>query len=207
MEIDLSSIMSAGGASPEDTNQEYMPPDDIEMPPYDDTDFAEEDPPEEMFGQDRRRLILLLQLYLNEFPHKLSTYKHTDLEKLKKSELEKLKEEVEYCLGTKQNLNVAVSGIIMGINMFEQVAVNFTPLKISGLSQVCNEREVLDDIKCVAIKHLDMVKVEPEARLCMRLFSTALQLHTINSIQTSNDTLNKPPPTVVEVNDTKFDVL
>lgn len=42
-------------------------------------------------------------MYLNEFP-KLTAYKSQNLEKLTNEELQKLREEIDYVLGARQNV-------------------------------------------------------------------------------------------------------
>jgi len=48
---------------------------------------------------DRRRLILILQFYVLEFPEKLKPYKGTNFEKFKDDELQNLKNEFDFIIG------------------------------------------------------------------------------------------------------------
>jgi hypothetical protein len=52
-------------------------------------------------------------------------------------------------MGAKQNLKMAVGGAIMGVKAVEDLVTQFTLLKIQGLHQVCNDPDVLDDIKFI----------------------------------------------------------
>lgn len=183
--VDLSSIM----VDPEEPEDNVAQDDDFEpdfAPPEPDPyelaaqreaeQAAAERAAEEKYGQDRRRLILVIKVYLNEFPKQLETFKKHKLEKLKKEELEKLKQEIEYVMGQKQNINTAVNSMIMGINVLEQVALSFTPLKLSGTTAaLAADEDAVNDMKCVAIKHMDLVHLEPESRLAMRVLTTAMR--------------------------------
>jgi hypothetical protein len=70
-------------------------------------------------------------------------------------------------MGAKQNLKMAVGGAIMGIKAVEDLVVQFTPLKIQGLHQVCNDPDVLDNIKFICIKSTSKMSTTPEQRLGM----------------------------------------
>src|SRR5688572_19043305 len=86
----------------------------------------------------------------------------------------------------------------MGIALFEQIACKnpYLPLKVQGLSAICNEEDTIDDMKEICLKHMDLVHVEPEARLGFRVLSTAMMLHNINSARESAQlTPSKPLPT------------
>jgi hypothetical protein len=47
-------------------------------------------------------------------------------------------------MGVKQNLKMAVGSAIMGVKAVEDLVVQFTPLRIQELHQVCNDPDVLD---------------------------------------------------------------
>ena len=53
---------------------------------------------------DRRRMILILQFYVLEFPEKLKAYKGTNFEKYKDEELQNLKNEFDFIIGAKCNV-------------------------------------------------------------------------------------------------------
>jgi ribosomal protein L10 len=63
-----------------------------------------------------------------EFPEKLSTLKNTKLDGKSIEELQKIWSEIEYIMGAKQNLKMAVGGAVMGVNAVEDLVVQFTPL-------------------------------------------------------------------------------
>jgi len=117
-------------------------------------------------------------------------FKKKNLEDLSKTELQSLLSEMQYTLGTKSNVRAAVGGMTMAIVMIEQLSV-FTPLKLQGLSTIITQnQEVIDDMKLIALKYTDLIHVEPEARLGMKILSAALGLHQIN---TAKESQNKQP--------------
>jgi hypothetical protein len=65
-------------------------------------------------------------------------------------------------MGAKQNLKMSVGGAIMGIKAGEDLVTQFTPLKIQELHQVCNNPDVLDNIKFVCIKSTSKMSTTPE---------------------------------------------
>lgn len=198
-DVDLSDLMV--DAPVEAAAEEAYAPFDYPEPEYAPPDPEPE--PEPKYGQDRRRQILLLQMYLNEFPAKLSAYKKTDLESLTMKELEQLLQEFQYILGAKQNVSAAVNAMKVGVVMLEKATTMFSPLQADGLSQVINtDQEAVDDMKCLALKYTSMMNVEPEVRLGMRVVQTALTLHAINTHKQAaaapaaadTDFITDPPP-------------
>jgi hypothetical protein len=214
-EIDISAIM----VDPEPEEMEdniaeadYEPgPDPYEIAAQQEAARREaERAAEEKYGQDRRRLILLIQIYLNEFPKQLEAFKKHKLEKMKREELIKLREEIEYVMSQKQNVATAVNGMIMGINVLEQLAVNFTPLKVNGTAAaLAADEDAVSDMKCVAIKHLDMAFLEPESRLAMRVLTTAMKVHGMNTAIENQRAAAAPAPesNVALQSDPKYDSL
>jgi hypothetical protein len=67
-------------------------------------------------------------------------------------ELQKIWSEIEYIMGAKQNLKMAMGGAIMGIKAVEDLVTQFMLLRIQGLYQVCNDPDVLDNLKFICIK-------------------------------------------------------
>lgn len=56
------------------------------------------------------------------------------------------------------------------------------PLKVQGLSQISKQQYVIGDMKCVAIKYMNWMHAEPEAHLGMAVMKSALQIHAVNSM-------------------------
>jgi hypothetical protein len=203
MEIDLSAIRCDPANDNiaddgEDMIQDY---DEIPLPPGPteaEIEAEEDAAAEEKFGQNRKRLLLLIQMYINEFPKKLSAYKGMKLEKLSNKELEKLFEEIKFTLGARNNIQAGVKAMCLGINLFEQIAVKnpYMTLRVQGLSQICADEDTIDDMKEICLKHMDLVRVEPEARLGFKIVSTALMLHQINPAPAAPQSTETPSPTI-----------
>ena len=95
-------------ASIENNEQSNEIDNDIIQEPHMDIseeDIEEEPKNEELFTIERRRKILILQFYLNEFAHKLTVYKDMNLEGLSGEELVKIKNEFDFIIGTTLNDN------------------------------------------------------------------------------------------------------
>ncbi len=144
----------------------------------------------------KRRLILLLQFYLNEFPDKLKTFKKINLEKKDIEELKDLQKEFDFVIGNQSNIKGGTEMVLSGIQALEYIAVSFTPLQCNGLSEnIKNDPESIDTIKHLCLKHMgnSMFNTEPEHRLLYKLMTTALSLHTVNSFSqnmiTHNDSI------------------
>jgi orotidine-5'-phosphate decarboxylase len=118
---------------------------------------------------------------LEDFPEKLSAPKGTKLEGKSMEELQKIWSEIEYMMGAKQNLKMAVGGAITAVKTVEDLVLEFTPLKKQGLHQICNDPEVLDDLKFICIKSTSKMSTTPEQRLGMWFLITAFALHRMNS--------------------------
>lgn len=129
---------------------------------------------------DKRRVILLLQFYLVEFPDELKSFKKVNMEKKTHAELLDIKTEMDFVLGNNSNIKKAVEMFRLGIQTIEVLALNFTPFNITGLSSVCNDPETIKDIKLIALKHSKFIQTEPEARLAWKLVTTCLILNGIN---------------------------
>jgi hypothetical protein len=97
---------------------------------------------------------------------------------------------------------MAVGGAIMGVKAVEDLVTQFTPLKIQGLHQVCNDPDVLDDIKFICIKSTSKMSTTPEQRLGMRFLITAFALHNMNSSMATPPAAATDVPTQPEIVDT-----
>jgi hypothetical protein len=51
----------------------------------------------------------------------------------------KIWSEIKYIMGAKQNLKMAVGRAVISIKAIENLVTQFTPLKIQGLYQICND--------------------------------------------------------------------
>ena len=139
----------------------------------------------------KRRLILLIKIYKNEFGKKLEDYKNVKLEKLNVEELEDLKREMDLSLSSKSVVTGGVQMISTGIYTLEYLLTNFG-VKCQGLSTICNDPETIDDMKHIVLKRCQLVTTEPEARLMYKLLQSILILHNTNNQQNLNiDNISK----------------
>lgn len=128
----------------------------------------------------RRSLILLMQMYINEFP-KLKKYKNTNFEKKTLDELLDLRKEFDATLSCRSTVKAGVNIAITVIQTLEYVLCNFTPIQAQGLSNVINDPDVIEDIKILVLKHMPLISSEPEQRILFKLITTTMQLHAINT--------------------------
>jgi hypothetical protein len=173
MEVDLSSIIvsTPESSTPADFpgyNDPPMIPDNMQREFKEKSENSYQDTKDTTNDKDQRELATQIRQCFEEFPEKLSAIKNTKLEGKFMEELQKIWSEIEYIMGAKQNLKMAVGGAIMGIKAVEDLVVQFTPLKIQGLHQVCKDPDVLDNIKFVCIKSTSKMSTTPEQRLGMR---------------------------------------
>ncbi len=142
---------------------------------------------------DKRRLILILQMYINEFgDNKLKAFKKVNLEKMKLDALQKLKEEFDFIVSSKCNIKSAEYCFLQGVNILETVCVNFTPIQCQGLTETTNDPEFRDDIKHLCLKYMTLFKTEPEHRLVYKVLSNMLVLHQVNSIKNNHNEIINP---------------
>lgn len=139
---------------------------------------------------DRRRTILILQMYINEFPDKLKTFKNTNFEKKKDEELKKLKNEFDFIIGCKNNIKSAEYCCIRGVNLLEVICCNYTPIQCQGLSTAVNDEDFRDDVKHLCLKYMSLIKTEPEHRIAYKIASNMLLLHQVNSIKNQSNNFN-----------------
>ena len=171
-------------ASIENNEQSNEVDNDIIQEPY--MDISEEDieepKNEELFTIERRRKILILQFYLNEFAHKLTVYKDIDFEGLSGEELDKIKNEFDFIIGTKNTVNISVKAFQQSIYTLEHICCLYTPLKIKGLSNINNDPELIEDIKHLCLQNMALIKTKPEHRILFKVISTMTALHSYNTL-------------------------
>jgi hypothetical protein len=159
--------------SPKSDKLQEVPEREVKRPaPVEET--AEQD-------QNQRELATQIRQCFEEFPEKLAALKKTKLEGKSIAELQKIWDEINYIMGAKQNLKLAIGGAIMTVKAVEDLVSQFTPLKIQGLHQICNDPDVLDDLKFCLIKSTGKMSTTPEQRLGMRFLVSAYALHRMNS--------------------------
>lgn len=157
---------------------------------------------------ERRRNILLLQMYENEFAEKLKAFRGTNYEKLSDNELISLKNEYDYVIGAKSNVKVAQNVFIKGVHILEHVCKHYTPINVNGLSNLLsNDDELQEDIKHMALKYMNLVKTEPEQRVAYKIITSMILLNQINSASNSGIEITQQNKIPSNSNpDTKIDI-
>jgi hypothetical protein len=135
---------------------------------------------------ERRRLILMLEFYVLEFPDKLSAFKKTDFNNLDEKQLKELKSEFDFIIGAKCNVKSTQYLVLQGVYLIETVSKSFIGLNVNGLTNSVNDNEFMDDVKHLALKYMSLVKTEPEHRIAYKILSNMLLLHQINSASIGN---------------------
>ncbi len=131
--------------------------------------------------KNRIRLKLNVEMYLNEFPEKLNTFKAIKLEKQSVGELSDILKQINFTLANKSVVKGGVQLITGGIQAYEFFLVNFTPINATGITKMCcSDPDVLDDIKHITLKHCNLTSTEPEQRLLFKLLTTTWALHNLN---------------------------
>lgn len=146
-----------------------------------DDEIAEEDDDNGVqISRDHRRKVLTIQFYLNEFPDKLKQYGKMDLENLSDDELDELRKEMDFVISTRSNVNMGVAAFVQGVSTLEYICCNHTPLKVKGLSQICNDKELIDDVKSLILSNMTLSHIEPEYRIGYKIVTSMLYLHNVN---------------------------
>ena len=164
---------------------------------YEDDDNEDEDyedDNEDRYGYERRKKILILQFYLNEFPIKLKNYLKINLEELSDKELLLLREEMSFVIGAKSNVNMGIGVISQGLTIFETIGSSYGGLKINGLTNtLMNDQSFIDDIKSLCLDNLDIANISPEKRIAFKVLSTGYILHNVNSQLEKQKQQEQPP--------------
>ena len=172
MSVDLSSI---------ERQDDFDEPEEIQENNeiVENEEFIDEE--EKQIGVDHRRKILVIQFYLNEFPDKLKAYKSFNLETLSDEELDSLRKEMDFVISQKSSVSMGVQAFVQGINTIEHLCCNFTPLKVQGLTNICNDKDLIDDVKSLMLSNMTLAHIEPEYRIAYKLTSSMFYLHNMNS--------------------------
>lgn len=176
--VDLSSIM----VQPEPAEQPQLPVERIEEPKNIKKPKTEPEQTE-LTDEARGATITKLKLYFETFDKKLKHIRPKNLDKLSAEELEKLQSQIHFILGAKTNVEAMAKSFPIALKAIEDLAAQFTPLRIQGTHNVCFEPDVQDMIKYTIIDcGLAGVASTPQQRLAFTLLTAAMRQHTINSM-------------------------
>lgn len=138
----------------------------------------------------KTRQILLIKMMINDFGEKLKQYKGVNFEKKTIDELISLKREMSFIVSSRSNLKQFEYLTSSGLQMYEYVCTNYTPLKVNGISNLLlNDQDFRDDIKLMCLNRLSLLETTPELRIGYKILSLSLLLHTSN---TSNEITVSP---------------
>ena len=169
-DIDLSGLMVS------DDNVEEV----VEVTPEPEYDI-ELEPTPPLFSVERQKKILLVKKWIATFPKELKSFQSKDLDVLTDAELVLLQEEIDYTVRSSGDFDVGVSAMQGAIAAGEKILVDYDLLKVQGLSKICNDPQVIHDMKYISLKHFGAVDVAPEARLTLKIIGTAMMLHNANT--------------------------
>jgi hypothetical protein len=140
----------------------------------------------------KQKMIPLLNAYISEFPEQLESFKGMKFEKKNLKELQDIRKLMDQTISSKSAFKQTQVMVTAGLRSLETTLNKLTPLKVDGLANtMLSDPSVIDDIKLVALKRMDMLQVEPETRLLIKLGSNIAMLHSINS-KSLSQTNNKP---------------
>lgn len=170
-DIDLSSIMVGYSDSPKQSTP--VPELPIETPKQDVAVTPK---------TENKELATKIKLYFDIFSAKLKHIKPKNIDKLNEEELQDLHKQVNYILGAKTNVEGMAKSFPMLIKAIEDLAAQFTPLRIQGTHNTCYDPDVQDMIKYTIIDSgLAGLNSTPQQRLMFTLFSAAARQHAMNS--------------------------
>jgi hypothetical protein len=139
-----------------------------------------------------QRLVLLLQMYLNEFKEKLKDY-----QKLSKgfgrksySELMDIKKQFDTILTCKSNISQGIQMCNSGVALLEQVS-GMVGVNCNGLSNMCaNDAELQDQFKILILQKMPLVDVKVEYQIAMKIGGNMVMLHQMNGNHSNNSLIN-----------------
>ena len=148
------------------------PTENIEEDYQEEDDFQEEQSFQPSIDPiERRRRILILQFYLNEFPDTLVVYKDLNFENMSDQGLLDIRQEFDFIIGCKNSVGITITAFKKSIETLEHVCVNFTPLKVQGLSTLTQDKDLIDDVKHWSLQNMQLIQIKPEYRILYRVLS------------------------------------
>jgi hypothetical protein len=176
--IDLSSIMVQETPATSSPAPQVAPslPEPPKKPP---TEPKKETPRTD--DPDRSSLLTKLKLLFDVFPEKLKQIRPKNFDKLSDEELQGLKTQIEYICGAKTNVEATAQTVPAILKTIEDLAAQFTPLRIQGTHEVCFRPDVQDMIKYTIIDSGFGINSTPQQKLAFTLIMTAVHRHTVNS--------------------------
>lgn len=146
-------------------------------------EVMEELSPEQVLA--RRTLIAKARDYLRTFPTKLEDFANEERYPIDDLSLEELKlmiDEIRLSLGMRNSVGLITTGAVKAVAVVEHVAVNYTPLKVQGLTSILASNDEWNDcLKEIALESGGLEFLSPTKRLALITGMSVLQLHQLNS--------------------------
>lgn len=141
---------------------------------------------------DKNKTIALLNLYIAEFPEKLSKYKNKNFNNMKDKELIELKDVFHREVTSSNQLGVAVEASKKALQLYEFTCCNLLDVNIKGASKVGDSDEWAQAVKACALRHMDSMtlQTEPEYKLMFLILTSSLMAHQNNTLHQTKETIN-----------------
>lgn len=139
----------------------------------------------------KQQLIFLMGFMIVTFPNELKSFKKINLQKKSLEELENLRKQFDIVISSECNIEFGVDLITGAIYAMELLLVNLTPINCTGLTNRCSDESTLKIMKHITVKYCNIVTMEPEQRLMMKLVFDTMQLHARNSVLGSPPQINE----------------
>lgn len=135
----------------------------------------------------RRQLIMKLRAYVNKFPKHFNGIDWREFTYYNKERLEATLEEMKYIVGRASDASMVHGIAYAGFMGLEQLS-SFTPLKLSGLSNVAARDEAIQDIlNEISIEYGCFEIQSPEHRLMAAVAKAVLLTHQLNTAREKQD--------------------
>lgn len=98
-------------------------------------------------------------------------------------QLENYLNELRLTISNSNSTSQFLKMVLGAVSGFEAFVVSYTPLKLQGLSNVLAQDQDTEDIlKEIYLDYIDESYQDPISRLAMKVMSTSLQVHVMNSM-------------------------
>ena len=140
--------------------------------------------PEEVLA--RRALIAKVRDYLRTFPSKLEDFADPErypVEDMSLTDLKLMIDEMRLSLGTRNSIGLVTTGAVKTLAVAGHIAVNYTPLKVQGITTVlASNEEWTDTLKEMALESGGLEFLSPWKRCALITGMAFLQVHQMNSM-------------------------
>lgn len=161
-----------------------LPPSELETLPGESNPFGQPHETQKyVFDQERYDLELKIRYVQIHLPQIYEEFEiPEDIKSLSKEELQDIVNYISARLSVQTTGEISIQAANTGMGLFENLLLQFTPLKVKGLQQVClGDPQFNNLIHEIVFENLSTVQTSPYNRLGFIILKSALTLHTINS--------------------------